>query len=155
MDRQQFKNLKKGMVVRLKTEKQLIDEGWTSITQSYGKELVIFNNDWFEYSIVEPMIEYLGQKVRVAEDAEDMGDGVMDVWLEDFNGNRLHGSWTPGMIECCIDMIEAPRFSGYMDNVNEALLTTDVVTPESKQEWMAGFIAGYQMALEHMKGGKE
>ena len=25
---------------------------------------------------------------------------------------------------------------------------------DDKQEWLAGFVAGYQMAIEHMRSGK-
>ena len=155
MERKEFKKLKKGMVVRLKSKSELLREGWRLISQEYGEELTLVDN-YYEYSVVEPMMMHLGDKVVVAEDAEDMGNGIMDVWLEDFEGNRLHGSWTPGMIKCCLDLIEAPGEkveSVEVDTAEQVGLIMNLT--DAKQEWMAGFIAGYEMALKHMKGERE
>ena len=153
MERKDFRKLKKGMVVRLKSKSELLREGWRLISQEYGEELTLVDN-YYEYSVVEPMMMHLGDKVVVAEDAEDMGNGIMDVWLEDFEGNRLHGSWTPGMIKSCLDLIEAPGLKVNMINPDEEKVGLTISVDDDKQEWLAGFVAGYQMAIEHMRSGK-
>lgn len=147
MEREQFRLLKKGMVVRLNSKDELLKSGWKEQINSFGNTLNY--SDFYEYTITEQMMEFLGQKVVVHADAEDMGNGVMDVWLEDFEGNKIFGLWTPGMIKSCLDLIEAP---GLISNEEQIGLTVNV--SDDKQEWLAGFVAGYQMAIEHMRSGK-
>lgn len=146
MEREQFRLLKKGMVVRLNSKDELLKSGWKEQINSFGNTLNY--NDFYEYTITEQMMEFLGQKVVVHADTEDMGDGVMDVWLEDFEGNKIFGLWTPGMIKSCLDLIEAP---GLKIDDEKVGLTINI---DDKQEWLAGFVAGYQMALEHMRSDK-
>lgn len=105
MEREQFRLLKKGMVVRLNSKDELLRSGWKEQINSFGNTLNC--SDFYEYTITEQMMEFLGQKVVVHADAEDMGDGVMDVWLEDFEGNKIFGLWTPGMIKSCLDLIDS------------------------------------------------
>lgn len=150
MEREQFRLLKKGMVVRLNSKDELLRSGWKEQINPFGNTLNY--NNFYEYTITEQMMEFLGQKVVVHADAEEMHEGVMDVWLEDFDGNKIFGLWTPGMIKCCLDLIEAPKNNPVIIDDEEKIgLMIDV--PENKQDWLDGFMAGYKMALEHM-GGK-
>ena len=78
----------------------------------------------------------------------------MDVWLEDFEGNKIFGLWTPGMIKSCLDLIEAPGLKVNTINPDEEKVGLTINVNDDKQEWLAGFVAGYQMAIEHMRSGK-
>lgn len=152
MEREQFRLLKKGMVVRLNSKDELLRSGWKEQINSFGNTLNY--SDFYEYTITEQMMEFLGQKVVVHADAEDIGDGVMDVWLEDFEGNKIFGLWTPGMIKSCLDLIEAPGLKVNMINPDEEKVGLTINVDDDGQEWLAGFVAGYQMAIEHMRSGK-
>ena len=61
MEREQFRLLKKGMVVRLNSKDELLKSGWKEQINSFGNTLNY--SDFYEYTITEQMMEFLGQKV--------------------------------------------------------------------------------------------